>query len=81
VIRIPLISLESEPLWPSLLLSLGLFWAPFQAFFGVAVLREFRRLREERRQAQAEAEAMAAEGFPPPDPPTTDIEPPESGRV
>ncbi len=36
------------------------------------VLREIGRLRRERREAQTEAEAMAAEGYPPPGPPTTD---------
>lgn len=36
------------------------------------ILREWRLWKEERRRAQAEAEAIAAEGFPPPDPPTTD---------
>jgi len=36
------------------------------------IWREVRDWREARRRDQAEAEAIAAEGFPPPGPPTTD---------
>jgi hypothetical protein len=39
--------------------------------------REWRRLRRERERLLLEAEATAAEGFPPPGPPTTD-QPPDS---
>jgi len=34
--------------------------------------REWRRLREEREALRLDSEAMAAEGYPPPGPPTTD---------
>jgi len=47
---------------------------PSGAFLYI-ILREMGRLRRERREAQEEAEAMAAEGYPPPGPPTTDSQP------
>jgi len=39
------------------------------------ILREMGRLRREREAVRLDAEAMAAEGYPPPDPPTTDSQP------
>jgi hypothetical protein len=39
------------------------------------ILREVKRLREEREGLRLDAEAMAAEGYPPPGPPTTDSQP------
>jgi hypothetical protein len=54
------------------LLALLLFiWPPMTVWLTFA-LREVGRLRRERLEAQTDAEAMAAEGFPPPGPPTTD---------
>jgi hypothetical protein len=69
-------------------LVLLLFWVPPAGVFITLALREIGRLRRERRKDQAEAEAMAAEGFPPPGPPTTDslsddgveLEPPDRRR-
>jgi len=52
----------------ALLCFLGL---PSGAFLYL-IIREIGRLRRERRACQTEAETSAAEGFPPPDPPTTD---------
>jgi hypothetical protein len=52
----------------SLLCFLGL---PSGAWLYI-VLREIGRLRREREAHLLDAEAMAAEGFPPPGPPTTD---------
>jgi len=42
---------------------------------GYVIWMELVRFREERRLDRLEAEAMAAEGYPPPDPPTTDQPP------
>jgi hypothetical protein len=54
------------------LLALLLFiWPPTTVWLLMA-WREVGRLRRERREAQTEAECMHAEGYPPPDPPTTD---------
>lgn len=53
-------------------LVLLLFWVPPAGVFITLILREIGRLRRERRKDQTEAETMAAEGFPPPGPPTTD---------
>jgi len=57
------------------LIALALFLGPPAATFIIAsilTLRgEIREMREVRRRDQAEAEAMAAEGYPPPGPPTT----------
>lgn len=66
------------PEWVDWLLVLGAFWLPAAILWVYLSLREVRRLREWRRRALEEAEASAAEGYPPPDPPTTD-QPPENG--
>jgi hypothetical protein len=46
-------------------------WLPSGAWIYL-IGREWRRLREEREALRLDAEAMAAEGYPPPGPPTTD---------
>jgi hypothetical protein len=55
---------------------IGCFVAPPATIFGFLILREVRRLREAGRLFRLEAEASAAEGYPPPDPPTTDSQVP-----
>jgi hypothetical protein len=55
----------------ALLCFLGLPSGAFLYF----IIREVVRLRRRRNLDRLEAEAMAAEGFPPPDPPTTDSPP------
>jgi hypothetical protein len=52
--------------------SVAVFVAPPALVFLYLIWREVRRLGRERRACQTEAEATAAEGFPPPGPPTTD---------
>jgi hypothetical protein len=56
----------------------GAFLLPSGAVFTYIILREWRRLRRERNRDRLEAEASAAEGYPPPDPPATD-QPPAGG--
>jgi len=53
-------------------LVLACFWLPTAVVFLYCTWREGRRLGRERRALQTLAEAEAAEGYPPPDPPTTD---------
>jgi len=53
-------------------LVVGIFLGAPAGIFTTLCWMEWRRLRRERREAQEEAETMAAEGFPPPGPPTTD---------
>jgi hypothetical protein len=53
------------------LLALLVFLWPPTCIFLTFIGREWRRLGSERRKLQAEAEAERAEGYPPPDPPTT----------
>jgi hypothetical protein len=48
------------------------FLVPPAAVWITLAWREVRRLGRERRALQTEAETEAAEGFPPPGPPTTD---------
>jgi hypothetical protein len=57
--------------WVDVVLVYGAFLLPSGAIFSYLVLREWRRLRRARNRDRLEAEAMAAEGFPPPGPPTT----------
>jgi hypothetical protein len=59
------VRLSEEPIWGSMLLAFGCFTLPPMVGMVVAVLRQ-------RNLDRLEAEAMAAEGYPPPDPPTTD---------
>jgi hypothetical protein len=54
------------------LLALLLFAWPPMTIWIILGWRELKRLREERNRIRLDAEAMAAEGFPPPGPPTTD---------
>jgi hypothetical protein len=66
---------EARPdLFDALLALLLFIWPPMTVWLTYA-LREVRELRALRRRDQTEAEAMAAEGYPPPDPPTTDSQP------
>jgi hypothetical protein len=51
---------------------LGVFWGPPATIFTYLILREVRKLRRAARAFKLDQEASAAEGFPPPDPPTTD---------
>jgi hypothetical protein len=70
--------LADERLWVDVLLALLLFiWPPMTVWLTFA-LRELGRLRRQRNLDRLEAELMSAEGFPPPDPPTTD-QPPRRG--
>jgi hypothetical protein len=49
-----------------------LVWiVPPAVILTILIGREWRRLRREREALRKEAEATAAEGFPPPGPPTT----------
>jgi hypothetical protein len=54
------------------LLVMGAFLLPTGGVLLYIILREIGRLRRGRRASQALAEAEAAEGYPPPGPPTTD---------
>jgi hypothetical protein len=54
------------------LLSLAAFTLPTTVIFLYCLGREWRRLRREREALLQEEEASAAEGYPPPGPPTTD---------
>jgi hypothetical protein len=61
--------------WRTLVLALLVFWLPGAAIWmilGWRAYREFQKLRDLHR---IDAEATAAEGYPPPDPPTTDHPP------
>jgi hypothetical protein len=58
--------------WLDVVAVILVFWLPAAALWSSLVLREVGRLRREMRRLKAEMEADAAEGFPPPDPPTTD---------
>jgi len=58
--------------WFDVLYVLVVFWLPPSSFFTFLIWREVRRGREAMRRFKADAEASAAEGYPPPDPPTTD---------
>jgi len=54
------------------LLVICVFWLPSAAIYMTLVLREVRRLRREWRALKQEIGGYAAEGYPPPGPPTTD---------
>lgn len=64
-----------EATWLDVGLVLLLFLWPPMTVFLYLIGREVREARAALRRFKAEAEANAAEGFPPPDPPTTDIQP------
>jgi hypothetical protein len=53
-------------------LVIGVFVVPPTSIFLYLCLREWLLWKRWKRRSQAEEEATAAEGFPPPDPPTTD---------
>jgi len=53
-------------------LAIALFLGPIASAFLIEVWRVLLSPKGRRRRDQAEAEAMAAEGFPPPGPPTAD---------
>jgi hypothetical protein len=59
------------------LLALLAFLAPPAGIYLYLIGREVGRAREEMRRMKADREAEAAEGFPPPGPPTTDSEHPD----
>lgn len=54
---------------------LVVFWLPGATIWLILGWRSYREFLVQRRRDQKEAEAMAAEGFPPPDPPATDQPP------
>jgi hypothetical protein len=54
------------------------FLAPPAGIYLYLIGREVGKARAEMRRFKEDQEADAAEGFPPPDPPTTDSEHPES---
>jgi len=54
------------------LLVLLAFWLPAVAVYLTLILREVRRVKGEWRALKRELRTTSAEGFPPPDPPTTD---------
>ena len=61
-----------EVTWLDVLLVLGVFlWPPLTVWITFA-LREVHRLRAEAAALKLELRTTSAEGFPPPDPPTTD---------
>ena len=57
------------------LLALVAFWLPASGIFITLCLREWRRLRREVRDLKQEIGGYAADGYPPPGPPTTDQPP------
>lgn len=59
-----------EATWRDVVWVLFAFWLPPSTIFTYLMLREVGRLRREREALQTEAETEAAEGYPPPDPPT-----------
>jgi hypothetical protein len=61
-----------HPTWIDAAATLAVFWAPPTVAFLYLIWREGAKVRRERKASQTEAEAMAAEGYPPPGPPTTD---------
>ena len=63
---------DSGPSWRDVVGSILLFLGFPSACFVCMLLREWRRLRREREGLLLDAEASAAEGYPPPGPPTTD---------
>jgi hypothetical protein len=79
--RIALQAGQLEPSWRDVLEAIALFLGFPAACFACYVLREWRRLRREREELLLDAEASAAEGFPPPGPPTTDSLSPSGGTV
>jgi hypothetical protein len=58
--------------WLDIALVLGVFVGPPATIFGYLILREVRRLRLAASDLKTELRTTSAEGFPPPDPPTTD---------
>ncbi len=67
--------LQHESQLASTLFALGCFWVTPAAVFLTYVGREWRRSRGEMSSWKADAEADAADGFPPPGPPTPDSQP------
>ena len=53
-------------------LAIALFLGPPASAFLIAILREVWLMRRELRALKLDQEASAAEGYPPPGPPTTD---------
>lgn len=60
---------------------LVVFWLPGATIWMILGWRSYREFVVQRRLDQKEAEAIAAEGFPPPDPPTTDSLPADSANL
>jgi hypothetical protein len=58
------------------LLVLLVFWVPALTVWITLALREVRRLRRDWRDLKQELGGSAADGYPPPDPPTTDSQVP-----
>jgi len=69
---IRLVSTIRLPEWATYVEVLAAFWLPPLGMFLYLALREVGRLRRERKALLLDAEASAAEGYPPPGPPTTD---------
>jgi hypothetical protein len=67
---------QSGPSWRDIVGSIALFLGFPSACFACYILREWRRLKRERKGLLLEEEASAAEGYPPPDPPTADSQAP-----
>jgi hypothetical protein len=76
VLRIPLIGPQLESGLVDRALVIAVFVVPPASIFLYLVLREWLLWKRWRRASQATAEAERAEGFPPPDPPTTDSQAP-----
>jgi hypothetical protein len=69
---------ELEATWRDVLWSLALFLGFPATAYGYFILRELVRLRRDLRAFRLDQECSAQEGYPPPDPPTTDSQPLES---
>jgi hypothetical protein len=61
--------------WRTLAIALVGFWLPGATIWGILGWRAYREFLRSRDAARKEAETSAAEGYPPPDPPTTDQPP------
>lgn len=58
--------------WADVVAVLLVFWLPVVGVYLTLIWRGVRRLRREAEALRLEMRTTSAEGFPPPDPPTTD---------
>ena len=60
-----------EVSWRDVVSVLAVFWLPGATIWGILGWRAYREFRRIRDLDRLEAEELRAEGYPPPDPPTT----------